>query len=293
MTKDGSQKDTARSPTSGPAPSSLPVAWLPLTPRGVAAFAHTTFSRLFLVQCLVALLASAAVVWFTDRAWCPALEEAIRHLPDQGRLSQGQLELPPAPIVPSQEGRFLAVSVDPENRRESDLSCDLRVTFRKESCHICGPLGCWRVPYSKRWTIEFNRTALEPWWGAWKPAVLGGVAATVLVSLLLSWTVLATIYFIPARLAAFYTERNISLAASWRLAGAALMPGSLLLSAGCLFYGSNVLDAPGLGILWVLHVLAGWIYLCVSLLFLPKRPYVPRRPVNPFHPPSSSGRERE
>ena len=106
-----------------------------------------------------------------------------------------------------------------------------------------------------------------------------------MVSLLLIWWLLATVYFIPARLAAFYTERKISLAGSWRLAGAALMPGSLLVSAALVFYGAGVLDGLGLAILGVLHVLAGWSYLFLSLLFLPKRPYVPRRPHNPFHSP--------
>jgi hypothetical protein len=263
----------------------MPVAWLPLTPRGVAAFATATFSRLFIVQLIVALLAAAAVVWFLDTAWCPVLREAIRQLPDQGIIRDGQLQMRVSRKVTVQEGRFLAVTIDLENQSEPNSFCDLQLKFREESFQICGALGCLPVAYPKTGTMEFNRTVLEPWWGAWQPVLLASVAVAAMLALVLIWALLATLCFIPARLAALYTERKITLAGSWRLAGAALMPGSLLLSAAIVLYGSGVLDGLGLAIMGVLHVLAGWIYLFLSPLFLPKSPYVPRRPYNPFRSP--------
>jgi hypothetical protein len=298
MTNDGPQKDAAPHSTPGPAPparkpDAAPAAWLPLTPRGVAAFASATFSRLFIIELIFALLAAGAVVWFIDTAWCPVVRQAIRRLPEQGVLRDGRLQLGVTPIVPAPEGRFLALTVDLDNRGEPSPFCDLHVKFRQENFLICGALGCLSVAYPKQGLMEFNRAALEPWWGAWEPVLLAGVAVATLVSLLLIWVLLATVYFIPARLAAIYTARKLTVAGSWRLAGAALMPGSLLLSAAIVLYGTTVLDGLGLAIMAVLHVLAGWIYLFLSPLFLPKKPYVPRRPYNPFHssPPEPRGEE--
>ena len=292
MTNDGSQQDAAPHSTPRPAPPTgrppaAPVAWLPLTPRGVAAFANSTFSRLFIVQLLVALLAAAAIARFMNDAWCPVLRDAIRQLPDQGVIRDGRLQMPAPPIVPAQPSRFLAVTVDLENRAEPNPFSDVRLNFRQENFQICGALGCLSLAYPKRWVMDFNRASLEPWWGAWEPVLLTGATVAAMLSLLLIWALLATVYAIPARLAALYTARTITLAGSWRLAGAALMPGSLLLSAAVLLYGAGVLDGLGLTILSVLHLLAGWIYLFLSPLFLPKSSYAPRRPRNPFRPPPS------
>src|ERR1051326_885881 len=215
MTNDGSQQDAAPHSTSRPA---APVAWLPLTPRGVAAFAHATFSRLFIVQLIVALPAAAAVTRFLNTAWCPVLREAIRQLPEQGVLRDGQLQIQAPPIVPAQTSRFLTVTIDPENLSQPNLFADLRLIFRKENVQICGALGCLSGAYPKMWILDFNRAALEPWWGAWEPALLAGAGVAVMATLLLIWTLLATIYAIPARLAALYTTRHLTLAGSWRLA---------------------------------------------------------------------------
>ena len=78
-------------PTPAPAPavSEKPrpaVAWQPFTPRGIAAFAHATFGRLFLLQVVFALLAAGAVIWFLRTAWCPPVREAIRNLPASGAI---------------------------------------------------------------------------------------------------------------------------------------------------------------------------------------------------------------
>ncbi len=61
-----------------------PVAWQPLTPRGVAAFARASGGRLLLVQLLLASLAAAVVVWFLQEAWFPVIHQAIGQLPGQG-----------------------------------------------------------------------------------------------------------------------------------------------------------------------------------------------------------------
>ena len=60
-----------------------PIAWEPLTPRGVAAFARARLSRLLLVQFVIASLAAAAVVWFLSDGLFP--DRARRHSKFAGR----------------------------------------------------------------------------------------------------------------------------------------------------------------------------------------------------------------
>jgi hypothetical protein len=135
--------------------------------------------------------------------------------------------------------------------------------------------------------LPFNRPVLEPWWGAWEPILLGLVAILVAAALLLSWALLATVYFALARLIAFFADRHLDWRGSWRLASAALMPGALLLNAAIFFYGLGVVDLIRFLVLAVLHLVLGWIYLVVSSLLLPRSPTATPCQVNPFASPAS------
>src|SRR5258708_16803764 len=89
-----------------------PIAWQPLTPRGVAAFARATGGRLLLVQFFFALLAAATVVWFLRECWFPTIHEAISQLPAHGEIRGGALDWQgDSPLILA-EGRFLALAVD-------------------------------------------------------------------------------------------------------------------------------------------------------------------------------------
>ena len=94
---------------------------------------------------------------------------------------------------------------------------------------------------------------------------------------------LATIYLLPVKALAFFTNRDLNLCQSWRLAGAALMPGVLLMAAAILFYDFGFLDLISLGFIFAAHFILGWIYLFLSLLFVPRLPTAPSRG-NPFAP---------
>ena len=48
--------------------------------------------------------------------------------------------------------------------------------------------------------MAFNRSELEPWWGAREPWLVVTVAVLTIVALLLCWTILATIYCIPVKM---------------------------------------------------------------------------------------------
>jgi uncharacterized membrane protein YkvI len=48
------------------------------------------------------------------------------------------------------------------------------------------------------------------------------------------------------------------------------MPGALLMTAAILLYGIGFLNLVSFGFIFGAHFLIGWIYLFVSLLFVPR-----------------------
>ena len=97
--------------------------------------------------------------------------------------------------------------------------------------------GCAEMRYPAKCIISFNRKELKPWWGAWQPALLAGTALAVVGGLLMVWLVLETLYAVPVWLLAFFANRDLRLHEACRLAGAALMPGALLMSVAIVLSG--------------------------------------------------------
>ena len=257
------------------------VAWEPLTTKGVAAFSSASLGRLLLVQFIVALLAAASVVWSLQRAWFPTIGEAIRQLPAQGELRSGRLDWQDRTPKRLAEGRFLALVVDLDHSGEARSPAQVQVEFGRTDFMMFSVLGYMQRAYPRGWTVAFNRTELGPWWGAWAPAILAIVAGLIVGGLLLVWAVLATVYALPAWLLGFFADRDLSPFGSWRLAGAALMPGALFFSAALLLYGWGALDLVHLAGAAVFHLLMGWVYLVTSPLHLPRRSLAATKE-NPF-----------
>lgn len=257
-------------------------AWQPLTVRGVAAFASASFRRLLLVQFAVALLAAASVIWFLHKAWFPTIGEAIRQLPPQGELRSGRLEWSGASPVCLAEGRFLALVVDLDHAGNMRSPAHLQVEFGRGDCVIRSLFGSVRGAYPQGWAVEFNQTELRPWWGAWAPAILAIVGGLVFSALMISWACLATGYFLPAWLVGFFANRDLSLGGAWRLAGAALMPGALLMCVAVFLYGWGGLDPVRLAMAAAVHVVMGWVYLFTSPLCRSGHPAVAAAKENPF-----------
>jgi hypothetical protein len=125
-----------------------------------------------------------------------------------------------------------------------------------------------------------NRPDLRPVWGAWSPDILALAAISTFLGLMLTWALLATIYFLPVWLICFFTNRDLNFRQSWRLAGAALMPGALLLSLALVLYDFGAFDLVQLCFAFGMHLVIGWIYLFVSPMFLRRR--LPAEKKNPF-----------
>src|SRR5262249_54571902 len=142
-------------------------------------------------------------------------------------------------------------------------------------------LGVSAEPYPVDRTMPFSRTGLVPWWGAWAPFLLALVAIGTLFGLLVTWTILASVYFLPTWLVGLYGDRQLSLAGSWRMAGAALMPGAVLMIGAIFAYGLGVLNLlEGIGV-FVGHFVLGWTYLILSPLSLPRSASLPSSTENP------------
>jgi hypothetical protein len=266
------------------APVEPTLAWEPLTPRGVAAFARAKLGRLLLVQFIVALLAAAAVAWFFDDGFFPAISEAIQKLPAEGEIRFGRLDWHGDPSQMLAEGKFLAFDVDLNHSGQIHSTADMQIEFGKDSIRIFSLLpGYSEIFYVPDRVAPFNRTELEPLWGAWATEILFLAAVVVTAALLLSWWILATLYFLPVWLLGFFADRDLNFHECWKLSGAAALPGALLMAAGILLYDHCFLDLVSLGFVFAAHFVLGWIYLFLSLLFLPRISDTPEKG-NPFQP---------
>jgi hypothetical protein len=248
-----------------------PRAWQPLTPRGVAAFAAASFGRLWLVQSIVAALAGLAVIWFLNRAWCPVFSAAIPQLPAQAEVRHARLNWPgPSPQLLA-ENRFLAITVDLRHEGQARSPAHVQVELGEQTIKVISILGFAELRYPTGWRIGLSRSDAEPWWGAWKPAVLAMTGAATLVSLMVVWPILAALYSGPAWLLAFFANRGGTWAGLWRLAQAALLPGALVLSLGIVLYGFGLLDLLFLFLAAGAHLVVGWSYLVMAIFKLPAR----------------------
>jgi hypothetical protein len=259
-------------------------AWLPLTPRGVAVFTRALPGRLLLVQFIVAVLAAISVVWFLSQDWFPVVNEAIGQLPAEGQIRRGQLTWRGDSPVRLADNHFLSLAVDLWHEGNLGNESDLSIELGRTNARVRSLLGYAEWKYPDEWTFAVNRVEVEPWWLARQPWTFAGAAAATVLGLLLIWTVLATIYSLPVWLMAFFANRDLSWCASWRLAGAALMPGALFMTLTIVTYGLGLIDLVQLGAGLAFHFLIGWLYLFFSPLFLPRGSHKP--PKNPFAPAS-------
>jgi hypothetical protein len=264
-----------------------PFAWQPLTPRGVAAFARASSARLQLVQFLVALVAAGAVVWFLHTAWFPTVSTAIGQLPTTGGIRHGRLDWNGDTSQLLAENHFLALAVDLQHSGTVHSPAHVEIEFGERDFKIFSLLGFVEGAYPRQSSIAFNRSDLGPWWGAWAPALLAIAAGLVISGLMISWALLATVYCGAAWLVGFFANRELSVSGSWRLAGAALMPGALFLTAAIVLYGLGDLDLVRLAAAAGGHFVIGWIYLVVSPLWLPPQQAVAAVNANPFVPPAN------
>jgi hypothetical protein len=236
------------------------------------------------VQFVIASLAAAAVAWFLSTGCFPTVRAAIRNLPAAGAIRSGRLDWPGKTPQLLAEGRFLAFIADPNHSGQLQSSADVQIVFGRQTVRVISWLGYTEWNYSPDWVVAFNRTDLEPLWGAWEPEWLAILLLAVVAGLLLLWAVLATIYFLPVWLIGCFANRRLDFRAAWKLAGAALLPGALLLIIAIVLYGLGGLDLIQICFFFGAHLALPWIYLFLSQLFLPRMNAVSTGG-NPFNAP--------
>ncbi len=261
-----------------------PAAWEPLTPRGVAAFAQAPLWRLVAVQLVVALLAASVTGWFLEEEWFTVARAAIRQMPDAGEIRSQRLEWHGSSPVKLAGNHFLGLGVDLDHGGQLARESQVQLEFGRRDLQIMvTPFpGRMVIDYPAGWRIAFNRPELDSRWGAWEPELVAGAGLAMVMGLLISWAVLATVYCVPVRLITLYENRDLNWGQSWRLSGAALMPGALFLTFGILVYGLSSMALVQLGVVFALHLVIGWIYLFISPFFLSRHPAAQAARGNPF-----------
>jgi hypothetical protein len=221
-------------------------------------------------------------VWFVRGAWFPTIRAAIHQLPAGGEMKSGKLTWQGDSPQLLAEGHFLAFVVDTNHTGTLRSPAQVQIEFGRDDIYFYSLAGYREWPYPPDWNFGFNRKELQPWWGAWEPPVQWLAFAGMFFWCLASWTILATVYFLPVWLGGFFANRNLSLGQSWKLAGTALMPGALLMILAILGYGFGLLDIVQLSAVVGAHLLAGWVYLFLGVWASPKITRDTASTQNPF-----------
>jgi hypothetical protein len=247
-------------------------AWAqPLTFGGVAQFGLARAGVLVSYQLATAVLAAAAICVFFELAWVPVLERAIASLPRTGAIENGQLAWTERTPLRTTGSSFLWIGVDPAGVAEAGEGADLQVEAGQTALRIRSIFGHLAVPYLKGYRIALNRTELEPWWGAWHPAVVAGLGGTVVIGLFISWAVLGVVYSWPVWLIAFYADRRLSWFGAWKIGAACLLPGALFLSLSIVGYTLHRMNLVQLLAAALLHIMIGWVYVLFAPFNLPEK----------------------
>jgi hypothetical protein len=253
--------------------------WLPFTPGRVASFAHAGLWRLLIMQAAFAAVTAIVTGWCIYNKSFSTIDAAIENLPAAGEIRSAQLNWQGQSPLVLAEGSLVALTVDLDHSGSLRPPADVQVEFGRNDFRIRSLFGIVEAGYPGGWVIAFNQEELKPIWGAWRPVFLVGVIIATAGSVLMSWWLLAALYCLPVSAAGMFANRNVTPRSSWQLAGAALMPGAVVMTSAILFYGLGLVDLVGLIFLFCVHFVVGWVYLICGLLCVPS---ASSRAKNPF-----------
>lgn len=259
-------------------------AWQPFTPRGVAAYALTSGTRLFLVQCLVAIIVALTCVWFVALQWAPIVTRAIENFPGSSVIQQGVWTTTNSQPRLLAGNRYLEIILDARNVGGVSGAADVSAIVTVPALRLCGVLGCMTVPYEPDYKFTLTRPELTAWWDAWRRPIESLLGVTVALSVLVSWWLLAIIATPVVKLIAFFADRQVTWGGAWRMANAALLAGAFIVVVGILSYGIGLVDPLRLGLIYALHIVADVALIATSPFFLPKIPKLGRNPFSTSEP---------
>jgi hypothetical protein len=248
-----------------------PPACQPFTFGGQATFAQGRPGRLMLAELIVAILVAVCVVAFLQHAYAPVILQTIGEMPETAKIADGRLIGIDTAIIA--ETKLLAIAVTPAPSDTIGQSSDVQVQFRPSNVRIGSvyrPDWGWEFDYGPGPVVDLSRSSLDPWWGAWRPVLLAAAGVLVLMALFFVWAALALVYTLPAKLLAWFGDRDLTWDAAWRLGSAAMLPGALLVGLAVLLYGWQEIDLVGLAFFYVAHLISGWVYLIGGTLACPR-----------------------
>lgn len=254
--------------------------WQPLTPKGAAAFAGASFTRLYVVLLCFALATALAVVFFLARQCVPVINRLSGAMPEGAVLSMGEMFGQEKPVTVS--GPFLSIDIDPSAEVPGPHAADVRILVHRTGWKACSVLGCVEQAFPPRATVALGPSHLGPKWAAWKPLVLAGAALATVVALVACWTVLASVYWLPVWITALIAGRRLGPVGSWKVSAAGLMPGCALMFVAIVLYALRVLDLPALAFVQAAHLVVGWIFLGFTIAAADRKGASEAPKANPF-----------
>jgi hypothetical protein len=256
-------------------------AWQPLTPRGIAAFAHASGARSFSVQFIVASIVVATCLWFVSHQLFPVITDAIQALPGESAVQNGRWITTNDTPRRLAGNRWLEIILDRDHRGGITGAADLSVILTARSFRFCGVLGCFELPHEGGYTFTISRGELGPMWEAWRQPAHAILAVSIFLFLFVSWWVLGLGATALVKLIAFFSDRQVTWSGSWRVGNAALLPGALVVAVGIAFYALNAIDLFQLGLFYALHLICDVLFVVGAPAFLPKLTPI-ERAKNPF-----------
>ncbi len=257
----------------------LPV---PLTLPGTVAFSRRSAAWLLLVWLLLAGLASATCLWFIHSRWIPVAEESIESFPTTLLLENGEVDpLPTSEPIQHQNG-FLSIVATGSTQSHGNLTADFQITITPNELRFHSLLGHLALPYPAETMIDLAPAFLKPWWKARKVPYTVVAFGTIMICLLVTWIGLASLYFFPIIVLAYFRDRRCQFWKTWRLGGSVLIPGALIMTLAILLYGFHLLNLLGLLVAAALHIVVPWLYVFGTIKHIPRVNAILPRGKNPF-----------
>lgn len=253
---------------------------IPTTFGGVATLACVSSKWLFLWQAITAVAIGAAITLALVLTWARDLELALADLGTAGEIRDGRFQ----PVKPEshllRSSSFLGVAIVGDPTDEPISSADVNLWIEPDGWSVHSLFGRLDGPYPAQLRATLDRVEMAGLWSAWKSPILLTLGTVTAIGLLVSWTVLATFYAPVLRLLAAFLMRAAGLEVCWKLAGASLLPGALLMTGAIGLYATHQLALIGLLLVLPIHFVVGWIYCLGGLWRLPRietgsNPFIP------------------
>ena len=237
----------------------------------MASFATAGWGKLLLAGFAAAAVFGVSLIWFIHHDYSPVILEAIQKMPESAHVMKGKLQGVPNTLI--SETKWLAIAVTPETATEIGQGADVQFQLRQtDFCvnSIFRPDWGLAFDYDPGASLNLGRSALEPWWGAWRPVLLAGSGLVAVILILISWIVLAAVYMAPAKFLTWWADRQLTWRGAWKLCFAAMAPGALVMAFAVFLYGWRAIDLVQLSFFWIAHLVMGWVYAGGGILASPK-----------------------